>query len=63
ILIHGESDDIVPIEIAQRYYDAAKAKGDDVKLIALKGMGHFEVIDPKSAAWKTVQDTIMKIFA
>ncbi|MBI5350626.1 MAG: alpha/beta hydrolase, partial [Chloroflexi bacterium] len=47
-----------PIEIAQRYYDAAKAKGDDVKLIALKGMGHFEVIDPKSAAWKTVREAI-----
>ena len=63
ILIHGEDDDIVPIEIAQRYVNAAIAKGDDVKLIALKGMGHFEVIDPKSAAWKTVRDTIMKIFA
>ena len=63
ILIHGEDDDIVPIEIAQRYVNAAIAKGDDVKLIALKGMGHFELIDPKSAAWKTVRDTIMKIFA
>ncbi len=58
ILIHGEDDDIVPIEIAQRYYDAALAKGDDVKLITLKGMGHFEVIDPKSAAWKTVCEAI-----
>jgi acetyl esterase/lipase len=58
ILIHGEGDDIVPFEIAQRYYDAAKAKGDDVKLIPLKGMGHFEVIDPKSAAWDTVRDLI-----
>ena len=58
ILIHGEGDDIVPIEIAQRYHDAALAKGDDVKLITLKGMGHFEVIDPKSAAWKTVSEAI-----
>ncbi len=58
ILIHGEQDDIVPIEIAQRYRDAAKAKGDDVKLISLKGLGHFELIDPKSAAWKIVSETI-----
>jgi acetyl esterase/lipase len=62
ILIHGEQDDIVPIEIAQRYYDAAKAKGDDAKLIPLKGMGHFEVIDPKSAAWETVRETIQSIY-
>jgi len=58
ILIHGEDDDIVPIEIAQRYYDAAKTKGDDVNLIPLKDVGHFEVIDPKSAAWKDVREAI-----
>lgn len=61
ILIHGEQDDIVPIEIAQRYYNAAKAKGDDVKLIPLEGIGHFEVIDPKSAAWKTVNQTLRSV--
>jgi dipeptidyl aminopeptidase/acylaminoacyl peptidase len=53
-LLHGIEDDIVPIEIARRFHDAALRKGVDVRLAALPGAGHFELIDPRSSAWPPV---------
>lgn len=61
ILVHGEKDDIVPIEIAQRYEAAAKKAGDKVKLIALPGTGHFELIDPRKPAWAEVEASVMEL--
>lgn len=54
LLVHGEVDDIVPIEISERYHQAALAAGDDVTLRTLSGTGHFEPIDPDSAVWPEV---------
>jgi acetyl esterase/lipase len=54
-LVHGERDDIVPIELARSYEQAARAAGDDVCLEALPETGHFAVIDPLSSAWPTVE--------
>jgi fermentation-respiration switch protein FrsA (DUF1100 family) len=53
-LVHGAADDIVPLELSSRYHDAAAASGDRVTFIPLPGMGHFEPIDPRSAAWPQV---------
>ncbi len=60
ILLHGTEDVNVPYEISQRYYDKARALGDDVRLVTLAGMGHFELIDPRSAAWKFVSDAVQE---
>jgi acetyl esterase/lipase len=49
-LIHGEDDEVVPIEISESYL-AAHPK---VRSIRLEGQGHFAVIDPLSGAWATV---------
>ena len=53
-LVHGAEDDIVPLEISQRYHNAARASGDDVTLTVLPYTGHFEPIDPRSRAWPAV---------
>jgi acetyl esterase/lipase len=57
-VIHGIDDNIVPLSISRGYVDAARAKGDDATLNELRGAGHFEVIDPRSAAWPAVRDAI-----
>jgi len=57
-LIHGLDDNIVPISISRAYVEAARAKGDDATLTELRGAGHFELIDPRSAAWPAVRDAI-----
>ncbi|MSP13425.1 MAG: alpha/beta hydrolase [Chloroflexi bacterium] len=58
ILLHGTEDTNVPIEISQRYYNTALAHGDDITLISLPQMGHFEPIDPQSAAWPVVHRAV-----
>jgi acetyl esterase/lipase len=49
ILIHGQLDQQVPVEISRRY---AAAKG--VTLRELPQVEHFGLIDPLSTAWPTV---------
>lgn len=60
-LIHGTADPNVPYEISSLYVERAKSLSDDVELITLKGMGHFEVIDPASDAFPVVRDTILSM--
>lgn len=60
-LIHGDADDVVPIEIAERFEGAACAAGDDCRLIRLPGAGHFEVVDPRAPEWAVVERTIREL--
>jgi len=54
-LLHGTSDNVVPFDLSQRF---AKASGNS-KLIPLTGAGHFDLIDPRSHVWPTVQRNIL----
>ncbi len=49
VLVHGDADDRVPIEMSRRY---AAAQG--AELVELPGVEHFALIDPLSAAWPVV---------
>ncbi len=61
VLIHGEVDDVVPIELSREYQQAAEAAGDDVRLHAIAAAGHFALIDPLSRAWPTVEAAVMTL--
>ena len=54
-MVHGTADNIVPFEMSERFVKASR----NAKLIALKGAGHFELIDPRSREWPAVQKTIL----
>lgn len=55
-LVHGTADDRVPSEMSDEYAKRSRAAGDtDVESVPLPGAGHFDLIDPLSAAWPTVQ--------
>lgn len=54
VLIHGEDDRHVPVELSIEYHRMAVQKGDKVRLEVLPGVEHFQVINPSSTAWKTV---------
>jgi acetyl esterase/lipase len=58
-VIHGDRDDVVPIAMNRAYVAAARASGDDATLTEPQGAGHFELIDPRTAAWGSVRDTII----
>lgn len=59
-LIHGDQDDIVPIEISERYEKAARAAGDDCKLLRLN-VDHFDVADPRSAVWPSIRQSVLEL--
>jgi acetyl esterase/lipase len=54
VLVHADDDDVVPPSQTARYAEAAVAAGDDVTVVELRAGGHFDLIDPRSAAWSAV---------
>lgn len=57
-LIHGTVDKDVPYEIGKRYADAKKKAGENVELITLPNVDHFQIVDPSSAVWPKVEGII-----
>jgi pimeloyl-ACP methyl ester carboxylesterase len=56
LLVHGERDRHVPVDISRRYADAARAAGDDLELVTPPAVAHMELIDPDSPTWTVVVD-------
>ncbi len=61
ILIHGDSDEDVPVELSRKYYHRAIDFRDQVGLKILPKTDHFMLINPLSEAWKSVIDSIIKL--
>jgi acetyl esterase/lipase len=53
-LLHGSEDDTVPVEFSRDYVAQKKKMSETVDLIEIPGCGHFDVIDPASAAFQQV---------
>jgi acetyl esterase/lipase len=53
-LVHGTADTSVPYELSRRYAEAAVASGDAADLVTLEDTGHFEIVDPRTEAWRSV---------
>jgi acetyl esterase/lipase len=60
-IVQGDSDSIIPLEMAKEYADVAKKRGDDAKLVVIEKAGHFEIVDPKSFAWEAVRNEAMAL--
>jgi acetyl esterase/lipase len=58
-LIYGSIDDAVPPELSKGYVIAKKKMGEDVRPLEIPGAGHFEIVDPRTAAWRDVQKVIL----
>jgi acetyl esterase/lipase len=57
-IVHGTEDDTVPYSLSERFVARALARGDAPQLETLRGLGHFEPIDPWSAAWPVVLESV-----
>lgn len=57
-IIHGLADDVVPPNFSREYVQKKRAKGEDVHLLEIAEAGHFELIDPRSAAWSKVEGVV-----
>jgi acetyl esterase/lipase len=58
LVLHGELDDMVSMEISRSYAAAAQETGDPCELRVLPGTGHFEHIDRQSDAWALARDYV-----
>ncbi|GIF71098.1 alpha/beta hydrolase family protein [Asanoa siamensis] len=61
VIIHGTTDVQVPIELSRRFVVAARAADAEIALHELPEVGHFELIDPRSAAWRKVTEALRSL--
>jgi acetyl esterase/lipase len=61
IVMHGANDDTVPPDFSRRYAEAKKSRGEDVTLVEIPKADHFDVIDPRSAAWPQVAESVQRL--
>lgn len=54
VLVHGEADRLVPVELSTSYAERARSAGDRVTLELLPDTDHFELVDPKAPQWARV---------
>jgi acetyl esterase/lipase len=62
-ILHGSEDDVVPIEISRTYAEQKKRQGEHLQFLEIRDAGHFELIDPRSNAWETVQRTVRQLLS
>lgn len=58
VCVHGTADRTVPLRQSERFVVAAGAQAE---LVALPGIGHFELIDPSQPAWIVCRDATMRL--
>jgi pimeloyl-ACP methyl ester carboxylesterase len=64
-LIHGSADDVVPADFSRDYVAAKQIRAgkqkEDAQLLEIPGASHFDLIDPRTPAWKQVEQTILQL--
>lgn len=59
-LIQGERDPIVDSASVERYVKAAKAAGDEARLIRI-GSGHFDPVAPEGPSWQAIRQALRRM--
>lgn len=54
-ILHGAMDVDVPPSLSRGYMAIKTKAREDVQLLEIAGAGHFDLVDPRSAAWKEVE--------
>jgi acetyl esterase/lipase len=62
-LIHGTSDDVVPLAFSRDYAARKRTPKEDVHLAEIAGADHYDLIDPRSQTWKHVEQTVLAALA
>jgi acetyl esterase/lipase len=62
-LVHGADDGIVPSQMSVGFARRAVASGGQAGCDVLPDCGHFELIDPQSAAWPAVLAAVRSLAA
>lgn len=60
-IIHGLKDDVVPSYFSRDYVQKKKSNGEKAHLLEISTADHFDPIDPHSAAWPRVEQTVLSL--
>lgn len=60
-VVHGTADSSVPFDLGEAFVAQAREAGDDAALVALDVTGHFEPVDPVTAAGATVRRVVRDV--
>ncbi len=61
VLLHGDADHVVLPELSRDYVALATRKGDEARLVPLRGAGHFEPIDPATPEFVEVAQAVRRL--
>lgn len=59
-VVHGGEDDVVPPAISKGYVSVKQKNKEDAHLVGIGGAGHFEIVDPRSMAWRDVERVVVE---
>jgi acetyl esterase/lipase len=64
-LIQGATDDVVPPDFSRDYVQTKNKRSpkEDAHLLEIAGAGHFDLIDPRTSAWKQVENTVLQMLS
>ena len=62
LVVHGNADELVPIDLSREYVAAASAAGDPAELIEVPFGNHFSLVDPNNRAWGEVTRRVGSFF-
>lgn len=54
LIVHGEADDAVPVDMSLEYGETAALLGDEVTVISDSDVDHFDVINPHHRVWHSI---------
>jgi len=61
LLLQGTADDQIPSDLPRQWAEKARRQGDQVTVTMIPGADHFDIVDPESAAWPTVQAALIRL--
>ena len=61
VIAHGTDDTVVPHWYSESYADTATGRGDRAHLLSFDGVGHYELIDPRSPAFTLVLELVQSL--
>lgn len=61
ILFHGSTDEDVPPEFSRDYVAHKRKQREDVRLIEIPGADHDSLIDPRTSAFRQVEETVLNL--
>jgi pimeloyl-ACP methyl ester carboxylesterase len=60
-VVLGEADVDVPPDLSRRYFEAKKKIHESVAVVEIAKADHFDLIDPRSAAWPKVEAAVLHL--